>query len=333
MSGHAHDDWIERARAVRIETFIKQRSIVLKRAGRRGRSLIGACPRCGGSDRFAVHCGRQVFNCRGCGAKGGGAISFVQFLDCSGFLDAVAKLAGPPPDAAKETDTERAERERLAAERRERSERKQREREAREAADAQSTLRYCDDLFAQAVTPLPPAYFAGRGISLDDVPDEGGLRFHRACPFDGERLPCVIARFTDAVTNAPGGLWRRPISGGLKPMSLGPMRGHVLRLWPDEDVTMGLVIGEGVETCLAASRIVHNGTLLCPVPGVHCFSLSSRCCCCCSLINDLGAPLAVRASPSVHLRQLRKAADLLVVVTSIADRISVHAQNAEPSSH
>jgi hypothetical protein len=28
----------------------------------------------------------------------------------------------------------------------------------------------------------------------------------------------------------------------------------VVRLWPDEDVTLGLVIGEGIETCLAAAR-------------------------------------------------------------------------------
>ena len=43
------------------------------------------------------------------------------------------------------------------------------------------------------------------------------------------------------------------------------MGGCVIRLWPDEEVTQGLVLGEGVETVLAAATtIVHRGTLLGP---------------------------------------------------------------------
>src|SRR5262249_62196051 len=46
---------------------------------------------------------------------------------------------------------------------------------------------------------------------------------------------------------------------------LGPTRGAVIRLWPDEDVTTGLVIGEGVETTLSvATRFVYRNTLLRP---------------------------------------------------------------------
>src|SRR5262249_57097096 len=62
-----------------------------------------------------------------------------------------------------------------------------------------------------------------------------------------------------------GGIGRRPIDGG-KPKSFGPMRGCVIRLWPDEDVTAGLVIGEGVETTLSvATRFPsRDGTLLRP---------------------------------------------------------------------
>src|SRR5262249_58953752 len=73
-----------------------------------------------------------------------------------------------------------------------------------------------------------------------------------------------VARFTDAVTGEARGIWRRPVDGG-KPKSFGPMRGAVIRLWPDEDVTTGLVIGEGVETTLsAATRFAYRGTLLRP---------------------------------------------------------------------
>lgn len=39
----------------------------------------------------------------------------------------------------------------------------------------------------------------------------------------------------------------------------------MIRLWPDEEVDLGVVIGEGVETTLsAATRIEHKGTLLQP---------------------------------------------------------------------
>jgi hypothetical protein len=108
------------------------------------------------------------------------------------------------------------------------------------------------------------AYFARRGIPLDDVPDFGGLRWHPKCPWEVGTAPCVLARFTDAITAAPRGVWRRPIDGG-KPKTLGPMRGCVIRLWRDCDVTNGLVLGEGVETVLSAgTRFVHRDTLLRP---------------------------------------------------------------------
>jgi hypothetical protein len=43
------------------------------------------------------------------------------------------------------------------------------------------------------------------------------------------------------------------------------MAACVIRLWPDNEVTTGLVIGEGVETTLAAATcIAHRGTLLQP---------------------------------------------------------------------
>jgi hypothetical protein len=48
-------------------------------------------------------------------------------------------------------------------------------------------------------------------------------------------------------------------------MSLGPTRGCVIRLWPDDYVEQGLVLGEGIESTLAAAtRIEHLGTLLQP---------------------------------------------------------------------
>jgi phage/plasmid primase-like uncharacterized protein len=117
---------------------------------------------------------------------------------------------------------------------------------------------------ASIVATAGEAYLAKRGIPLNNVPFHGGLRWHPKCPWHKGTAPCIVARFTDAVTGEPRGIWRRPINGE-KPRTLGPMGGCVIRLWPDEEATTGLVIGEGVETTLsAATRCIHKGTLLRP---------------------------------------------------------------------
>jgi DNA primase len=67
---------IEQARAVRIEDEIQRRGIKLRG---NGVDRCGPCPQCGGDDRFAINIKKQIFNCRGCGAKGD-VISLVQHL-------------------------------------------------------------------------------------------------------------------------------------------------------------------------------------------------------------------------------------------------------------
>lgn len=85
---------VNQAKAIRIEAIIDDRGIKLKR---KGCELVGPCPRCGGTDRFAAHIQKQVFNCRGCGGKGCGAVSLVQFLDGVGFREACERLTGYKP--------------------------------------------------------------------------------------------------------------------------------------------------------------------------------------------------------------------------------------------
>ena len=43
---------------------------------------------------FGVNVAKQVFNCRGCGGKGRGAVDVVMFLDGVDFTDAVDRLVG-----------------------------------------------------------------------------------------------------------------------------------------------------------------------------------------------------------------------------------------------
>jgi hypothetical protein len=89
------------------------------------------------------------------------------------------------------------------------------------------TFNLADRIWGVATAPTPPAfaYFQKRGISLDDLPEQSGLRFDSNCPWEG---------------------------------------GCVIRLWPDEEVTQGLVLGEGVETTPAAATQIECGTLLRP---------------------------------------------------------------------
>src|SRR5262249_43897439 len=78
------------AKSIAIESELSRRGIALKRAGR---ELVGPCSVCGGTDRFAVHIGKQVWNCRGC-AKGGDVIDLVQHLDGVAFGKAIKTLTG-----------------------------------------------------------------------------------------------------------------------------------------------------------------------------------------------------------------------------------------------
>jgi hypothetical protein len=97
---------IENARALRIEDEIARRGI--NNLKRQSGELVGPCPTCGGTDRFAINVHKQVFNCRGCGAKGD-VIALVQHLDGVSFKCAITTLTGdsvrirttPPPKPTK----------------------------------------------------------------------------------------------------------------------------------------------------------------------------------------------------------------------------------------
>jgi putative DNA primase/helicase len=92
----------------------------------------------------------------------------------------------------------------------------------------------------------------------------GDLRWHPALEdkVSGYSGPALVGLVTDALTGEPINLHRTWISADgagkapiEKPRRL--LKGHrsrgVIRLWPDQEVTLGLVVGEGVETCLAAA--------------------------------------------------------------------------------
>jgi hypothetical protein len=102
------------------------------------------------------------------------------------------------------------------------------------------------------------AYLAERGLALPEHCEEV-LRFHPACPRSDARLPAMLGLMRDIVTNRPAGVHRTFLRADgrakaeIEPnrMMLGPAKGAVLKLSPDEEVTMGLALTEGIEDALA----------------------------------------------------------------------------------
>lgn len=106
------------------------------------------------------------------------------------------------------------------------------------------------------------AYLEARGCVVP--PADGDLRWHPALRHpSGYEGPALVALLTDAVDRTQRSLhrtWIRPdgTKANVDPprLLLGGHRkaGTVCRLWPDEAVTLGLGVAEGVETALSLAH-------------------------------------------------------------------------------
>jgi DNA primase len=108
-------------------------------------------------------------------------------------------------------------------------------------------------------TPVQ-TYLAARGI---DLPLPNALRFHGGLKHPaGERWPAMVALVTNGVDATPLAIHRTFLArdGSNKApvdpqkMMLGPCRGGVVRLADDDPSGRPLMVGEGIETCLAAMQ-------------------------------------------------------------------------------
>ena len=133
------------------------------------------------------------------------------------------------------------------------------------ATKHETLSQYGHDLWAvcRPVSGAALAYLEARQCVVP--PADGDLRWHPALKHSpsGTTGPALVALVTDALRNEPISLhrtWVRPDGrkAELHPprMLLGGHRkaGGVIRLWPDEAVTMGLAIAEGVETALSVAH-------------------------------------------------------------------------------
>ena len=124
---------------------------------------------------------------------------------------------------------------------------------------------------------LAEVYLASRGL-YRPLPDR--IRFHPNLKHrSGETWPAMVALISHAIANTPMSIHRTFLARdgfGKAPtnpqkMMLGPTRGGVVRLAEPSDV---LMIGEGIETCLAAMQEAgHPAWAALSAPGLKALEL------------------------------------------------------------
>jgi hypothetical protein len=138
------------------------------------------------------------------------------------------------------------------------AERKEREHDQQRTASA---LKLWDQRKPFRGSPAETYLRDTRGIGdwLEAFDLDESLGFHPDCPFEGQRLPCMVALVRNIHTDAPQAIHRTALRLGPRPeridrRSYAPVKGGAVKLSLDGDVTHGLLIGEGIETTLSASR-------------------------------------------------------------------------------
>jgi hypothetical protein len=140
------------------------------------------------------------------------------------------------------------------------------------AADHEQKIEYALSHWHKAVPiagTLAERYLSEtRGIDTGRLPANASntLRFHPNCVFGQERLPCLLALMHDPIDDTPVGIQRIALTQDngrivkVKRMALGSL--GAVKLWPANGQ---LVVGEGLETVLAAStRLSYDGAQLVP---------------------------------------------------------------------
>jgi DNA polymerase len=136
-------------------------------------------------------------------------------------------------------------------------------------ADQARKLKYAMQLWiaARPITGTPAARYLAdrRRIDIALLPEDVDetLRFHPHCPFDKTEHPALLALMRNFVTDEPVGIQRVALTSEgdkIDRRMLG--NGGAVKLWPAGEK---LVIGEGIETTLAAAtRISYRGAPLRP---------------------------------------------------------------------
>jgi hypothetical protein len=250
------------------DRMLEARSLPLERGllsydklRRQGGELVGPCPRCGGVDRFAVHLVKRVWLCRGCAPKGGGVIDLAMDISGGSFLEAVEALTGEPPPRDRH---ERRIREPAVFHGLDCAPAPSRSEPASRVAGPCANALEMWNAARPAHATIVDHHLVGRGLPPLETHLSGRvLRYHPACPWrekgEGPLLyvPAMVALRRSIYTDEPVSIHRTRLTAEgqkLGRQNLGPALDTAIKLDADEDVTMGLVIGEGIETSLAARQ-------------------------------------------------------------------------------
>jgi len=123
---------------------------------------------------------------------------------------------------------------------------------------AEALWRSCKPIAGAALD-----YLQARGCAIP--PADGDLRYHPALTHGptGQTHPALVALITDSLTGAPISIHRTWVRADGRKAPVVPPRmllsghrkqGGAVRLWPDEAVTTGLLVAEGIETALACAQ-------------------------------------------------------------------------------
>lgn len=116
-------------------------------------------------------------------------------------------------------------------------------------------------LWHEAIEPrgtLAERYLASRGLRLPAAIAGEVIRFHPCCPWGTIHAPAMLAPLRSIHDDKITGVQRTrltPDGRKVERRMLGIARAAAVKLDPDDAVALGLVIGEGVETCLAARQL------------------------------------------------------------------------------
>lgn len=241
---------------------------------RAGKWRTTRCEFHGGSDSMRVNTQTGAYVCMACGARGGDVLDYERAVTGADFATAARALGcwagGEVPVRIVKPQP--------------RPEKKQRT----------SLSDWGRELWAECrpISGIAADYLRARCCLLP--PADGDLRWHPALKHpSGYVGPAMVGLVTHAATNEPLSLhrtWIRPDgrkADVAKPKLL--LAGHaldsgVIRLWPDEAVTYGLGIAEGIETALSLAHVfqsvwaaldVNHLAKFSPLPGIESLTIAA----------------------------------------------------------
>nr|WP_137831248.1 toprim domain-containing protein [Methylobacterium sp. L1A1] len=135
------------------------------------------------------------------------------------------------------------------------------EAERREAEDEARRQRSALAIWNAAGDPrgtLVETYLRSRNLDLPDDMAGEAIRFHPRCPWETQFVSAMVVPFRNIHTGEITGIHRIGLTADARKIDrkmLGTIAGAAVMLDPPEAVSLGLAIGEGVETGLAARQL------------------------------------------------------------------------------